>query len=146
MTICAGEDVDTLIHTLWDCPHLKSFWNKIFTLISKVTDCLTKPNAALALLNIGVDVFPDKFRSMVIHILFIDRLMILWKWRGSLVSNISDVKTRMNLTASYEHCLAPQLEKKVSSIKPGISGLLLRHHIWINVYWHWSMVIVTSSL
>lgn len=93
----ACQGVGTLIHVLWECPNLKSFWNRVFTFISDVTGCLTKPNAALALLSIGADIFLDEFKLMVIHILFTARLLILHKWRGSLVPNISDVKTQMTL-------------------------------------------------
>lgn len=105
--------VGNLTHTLWNFPHLKS-------VISEVTRCLTKPNAAMVLLSI--DSFPTEFRPMVIHILFINGLLILRKWRGSLVPNISDVKFQMNLTDTYEHCLVLQLgrlnhfQKKLGSL------------------------------
>lgn len=70
---CQG--VGSLLHTLWECPQLKSFLNQIFKLISEVTGCLTKPKAALALLSLGIGNFSIDYRTVLIHILFIARFL-----------------------------------------------------------------------
>lgn len=69
----------------------------MFTLILEITGCLTKTNAALALLSVDIEIFPSDLRSLVMHILFATRLMIFRKWRGTLIPNLSDVKLQINL-------------------------------------------------
>lgn len=58
-------------------PTLEKLLEPNIKLISEVTGCLTKPNAALAFLSIGKGDFPIDYRTVVIHILFTARLMIL---------------------------------------------------------------------
>lgn len=48
----------TLLYILWSCKGLTSYWNKVFQLISQITEILTKPESALALLHLGIEHFP----------------------------------------------------------------------------------------
>lgn len=69
----------SLIHILWDCPHIHTFWRKVFSLISDITGIIMKPTLSLAILGIGLESFPYEFRTIMMHILFAARLLIMRK-------------------------------------------------------------------
>lgn len=111
MTTHVGEDAYKLVHYPIVCGSAHTytlFWKKVFILISEVTGCITSPSLPLVILSIGIDSFTHNLRSLVMHILFAARLMIMCKWRSSTVSNLSDVKLQLNLVKEYESCLALQ--------------------------------------
>lgn len=57
-----------LIHILWNCQSVRSYWNKIFTLISEFTPLPFFSSADMALLHINITSVPLSARTTVIHI------------------------------------------------------------------------------
>ena len=101
---CVG--VGQIMHVFWSCKHLTSFWNKVFCTISDITGILTKPSPALAVLNLGIDLFPLDCRKIVTHILLAARLLIARKWKSNLSPNVSEVIDIVKQNFTYENLLA----------------------------------------
>lgn len=107
-TLCwrGCEQVGTLHHLLWSCPNLTSIWNQVFRLISSCTGIITRPDPALAILNMDIDKFPPNHRTVVTHILLSTRLLILKRWKSPLSLNISEVIQTIKANHSLELLLA----------------------------------------
>lgn len=67
----------TLHHILWECPVLHKVWQKVFNLISEIAGSLVTPEAAIAVLSLGIENIPANTRTIVTHILLSTRLAIL---------------------------------------------------------------------
>lgn len=83
--------IGQLTHVFWSCKHLTSFWNKIFRTISEITGLITPSSPALAILNIGIELFPPECRRVVTHILLAARVLIARRWKINLSPNVSEV-------------------------------------------------------
>lgn len=66
-----------LIHMLWACKHLTSYWCKIFQFISDLSGFLVFPNLPLAILYSGIDDFPTDYCTIVTHVFLATRITIL---------------------------------------------------------------------
>lgn len=75
------EQVGTLVHMVWACPHLRSFWTEVFKLIAKTTGVFTKPSVEKAILSINMSDYPISVRSIAMHIIFAARSLMLSKWK-----------------------------------------------------------------
>lgn len=98
--------VGTLLHMIWECPNLRSFWRAIFKLISKITGFIRKGEAELAILSIHIDQYPPALRPIVIQILMAARLTITSKWKSNSSPNISDVTRKIDEAFKYEQIMA----------------------------------------
>ena len=95
-----------LLHTLWDCKTLSSFWNNVSSFIASFTGNLKILTPELALLGLNLDVYPPQFRTIVANFLTAARLTITKLWKSTLAPNLSDVVQRLNTQAHYELMLA----------------------------------------
>lgn len=84
---------------------------KTFQLISTSTGILTKPNPALVLLNIGIDLCPSRYRQVITYILLAAHLMIPRTWKSTLALNISDVERTVDHNYAFECILALNVMK-----------------------------------
>lgn len=98
--------IGNLLHTLWECPSIKSLWNQIFKIISSITGNITTTNPALAILHIGIEKFPPQFRSVISHILLETRNLILRKWKDNSCTNSSDVIKHVQRNHTFERLIA----------------------------------------
>lgn len=62
------SDVGNIMHVFWSCKHLTSFWNSIFRQVSSITGILTPLDPGMAVLNLGVEIFPLCFLTVVTHV------------------------------------------------------------------------------
>lgn len=98
----------SIIHILWDCKNIRSFWYAIFKQITSVTGFIIKPTPHLAPLNLSIDTIPFQFRSIITHILIADRLTITATWKTTLSPNTEEVVRRVKTQHSYEKYFAIQ--------------------------------------
>lgn len=101
-----NDQTGNLLHILWNCKSLQSFWNSITSFIADLTGILNKLNPATALLGINLDIYPKEFRTIVFHTLIAARLAISSLWKSSNAPNLSTVIARINTQAQYELMLA----------------------------------------
>lgn len=97
----------TLVHILWACNSIRSFWRKTFQLISEVTGIITPTDPALALLNIGIDKFPFQFCGIIANILLSGRLILTRHCKQDLAPNPSENVTQQHYL--YEKSWIPNL-------------------------------------
>lgn len=95
-----------LLHTLWSCKNLHSFWKSISTFMSNLTGNLTKLTPAVPLLSINLDIYPLNYRTIVAHILIAARLTITSLWKSTEAPNLSNVIAKLNIQAHFELMLA----------------------------------------
>lgn len=98
--------VGNLLHILWHCPGLTSFWSQVFYLLATCTSILLKPQPALALLSINIDQCLSSHRPVVTHILVAARLIIPRKGKTNVSPNISDVVNMVNPNHTFKSLLA----------------------------------------
>ena len=98
--------VGNLLHMFWQCPSIRSLWNRVFQLISSLTGILTHPDPAMALLHLKMDTFPHIVRPIVTHILLESRLLVLCNWKSDKALNISEVVTAVHRNYTFERLIA----------------------------------------
>lgn len=98
-----------LLHILWKCPKLKNYWEKVFQIISELTQSQISPNPALALLPLEADLVPSDMGHSVLNILLAARLLITRKWKSDIPPSITEVVDLTNLHCTYERMLASSL-------------------------------------
>lgn len=76
---CGGEG--SLIHILWRCPSLSSFWSGISALILQVLKINVSLSPGLALCSVGIEFIPRDLRTILIHILLAARLTLVQHWK-----------------------------------------------------------------
>ena len=101
-----NEQTGNLLHTLWSCKTLKSFWNSISSFIANLTGNLTKLTPTNALLGIDLDKYPTLYRTIVLHILIASRITVASLWKSADAPNLPMVITRLNTQAQLELLLA----------------------------------------
>lgn len=90
-----------LIHTLWDCKALFSFWKASSSFIVSLTGNLTALTPAMALLGLNLDLYTLNYRTIVANILIAARLTITKLWKSTLAPNLSEVILRLNSQAGF---------------------------------------------
>ena len=100
------EQTGNLLHTLWSCKSLRSFWNSISSFIADFTGNLLTLTPASALLGIDLEIYPTIYRTVVTHILIASRLTVAKLWKSTEAPNISTVINRVNTQAQFELMLA----------------------------------------
>lgn len=73
--------VGTLFHMLWSCLHIRSYWKSIFRLLDNWYPC----HVDHAVLNINIDFYQIHFRTIFVNILAVAQLMVLKKWKSSVI-------------------------------------------------------------
>lgn len=94
--------IGTLHHVLWKCPGLQSIWSKVFYLISKFIGSQITPNAAVAVLSLGIEYILPETRTIVTHILLSTRLVIMRHWKEANPPTFKEVVESTNSHATYE--------------------------------------------
>lgn len=59
----------TLFHTWWTCPHIQSFWNKVFQMIRKVIGYPIPQTPQFVLLNRWAEKTPRHVQTLLFYIL-----------------------------------------------------------------------------
>lgn len=95
-----------LLHFLWSCPKLFSYWSDAFSIISIITQLTTLPNPALAILSLGIDGYPLKLQHTIIHILLAARVTIKRHWKNHTPPTIAEVIDLTHLHSTYEEMMA----------------------------------------
>lgn len=98
--------VGTLSHMLWSCPNIWSFWNAAFRLLSEVTEVLMKANVDQTILSINIDSYPVRLKPIVVNILAVACLMVLRKWKSSVIPSITEVKKHIDAILEFERIMA----------------------------------------
>lgn len=100
------QAIGNILHIFWNCTTIKPFWQKIQSLIRKVTSSDCTINPALALLSLGIENYPPLRRKVVTHILFAARIAIAKEWRSTSPPKIAEVISRVNAQYTMEKILA----------------------------------------
>lgn len=50
-----------ILHVLWDCPALSTYWNAIFNIISEITQQQVPMTPGIAILSLGIDSLPPTY-------------------------------------------------------------------------------------
>lgn len=103
-----------LLHILWKCKSVLSFWKSIFSLISRITGTITPASPELALLGLTLDKYPNDQRCIMTHILIAARLTVLSKWKKDLTPTLEEVISRVTIQYSYEKAFAIATAKILS--------------------------------
>ena len=71
----------TLLHSLWSCPKIQPFWEKIFDFLSGASDINLKPDPLIRILGATLNE-TDKFQSQaVLFIMILAKKSILMMWK-----------------------------------------------------------------
>lgn len=97
---CGG--IGTLHHVFWACPELQPLWSKAFHLISNFIGSRITPNAAAAVLSLGMEYIPPEARTIVQNILLCTRLAIMWHSNDANPPTFKEVVESTNSYTTYE--------------------------------------------
>lgn len=75
-----------MLHVWWDCPKFRGFWNKIFSLIQKITGLPIAMSSLVALLNFPVESVSKSMQHLIFFILLGAKLTIAHSWKSPYVS------------------------------------------------------------
>lgn len=78
--------VGSLLHTFWECPKIRGFWNGIFHIIRKTTGYAIQQNPTIALLNYNIPRVPRLSRSLIHFILLGAKITLAHAWKKPSVS------------------------------------------------------------
>lgn len=92
--------VGTLYHILWDCPCIRTLWNKVFALLAQILNLRISKTPGSAILSFGIESFPKTTRMT--HTLLSTRLSIMRHWKDWEIPTISVVVLTTNTHATYE--------------------------------------------
>lgn len=74
------------LHILWQCPKIRSFWNKVFNLIRTVTGAVLSQDPTIALLNKNIPNI-TKYKQRLIHFMLLGaKITIGHAWKSPSVS------------------------------------------------------------
>ena len=96
-----------ILNILWSCLKLTTYWAKMFTIISDLTQ--VTPDPALALLSLGIDKFPANLWRSITLLFLAARLSITRKWKDSNPPSPNDAIDLTKLHNMYEKILASSL-------------------------------------
>lgn len=86
-----------LLHILWDCKSVRSFWNAAFSLINTVIGILVFPFRHIALLNLTWTFFPVQFSTIISD---------TNNCKVTIAPNLSEVLQRGSAQCLYERFFA----------------------------------------
>lgn len=96
------SSIGDMFHVFWSCPSLRTYWEKIFRLISTITHIEITPSPALAILNLTIEDIPFPFRHVTTHILLAARLNLTRQWKSDGHPTLTQVVDIVALHFSYE--------------------------------------------
>lgn len=79
----------SMAHIWWECPRIRSFWNKMFALIQKVTNYQIPRTPAIALLNANLPKTPKTTCKLIHFMLLGAKLTIAKAWKQPRVSHLA---------------------------------------------------------
>lgn len=91
----------SLYHIWWECPHIWGLWNRIFSLIRKVTDISVPKSPEIALLNGSPFGCPKHLQTLIHFILLGTKLTIAKTWKKPTVS-LAAVKRKISRVMIHE--------------------------------------------
>lgn len=101
----------TLLHMLWGCPKLGSYWTDVYSLISRTLRIPTPLTPALAICSLGIEAIPHHLRTVLLHILLAARLTILRHWKDHTPPTIAETLNTIHTHASYELMFSYVIDK-----------------------------------
>lgn len=75
-----------MLHSWWECPKIRGFWNKMFSLIGKVPSIPVQKSPHIALLNSSVESAHKNMQRLIFFILLGTKLTIAKSWKKPTVS------------------------------------------------------------
>lgn len=115
----------SILHRVWSCNCLNKVWNTIFDIVSEITTQFLSPSPKLALLNLGINAIPPKFRHVNIHLLLVARITMTRHWKSD--HNPPFIETIDIIQTHYMY------EKTMASSSGSYKQSASRWHRW--VYW-----------
>lgn len=97
----------TLIHILWRCPSLSSFWSGISAIILQVLKTNISLSPGLALFSLEIELIPHHLSNMLIHILLAAQMTLVWHWKDHKPPTVGKVIQITQTRATYEIMFAP---------------------------------------
>lgn len=91
-----------MIHIYWTCPHLRTYWSGIFSLIGRITNSQFPNDPSMAILSLGIETIPHPLRSIVSHILISARLELVRHWKRTEFPTLAEIVRTTNLHITYE--------------------------------------------
>lgn len=81
----------SLAHMFWNCPHIITYWDKVFINLSKILKKTLKPDPILALFGVNpVTVeLSNNQKNMTRFILLLARRLILLNWKSTVAPSLS---------------------------------------------------------
>lgn len=98
--------IGTIVHMLWYCRFISSYWRQIFSLISSISHTPSTYNPSLALLHLGIEKCHPNSRVVLTHLLLAAKLNITRFWKTSEPPNISYTITDLNLQCEMDRIVA----------------------------------------
>ena len=105
---CHG--VGSMIHTWWECPRIRGYWNKVFHIIRRVTGCNLHQSPAIALLNGFIPQVQKVTRKLILFILTGARITIAAAWKKPSVS-IPSMKRKVTWIMEQEKRIGSMMDK-----------------------------------
>lgn len=100
----------SMIYTWWTCPHIRSFWQKVFCTVSIITKKVIAPNPNIALLNGKIEALPKFRQTLVYFILLGAKVTITKAWKKPNVSFLG-FKRKVSWTMAQEQIVAKLNDK-----------------------------------
>lgn len=85
----------SIFHIFWECPRIRSFWNKVFHMIRKITGTEIAQDPFVAILGILPSGIPKHIKSLINFFLIATKLTIAKAWKRPSVS-WNGVKQKIN--------------------------------------------------
>lgn len=82
----------TQLHVWWSCPILRPFWRRVFQLVSEVSGTRFPMDPALALLNIGLNLWPRDSRLFTTPVFIAARAAITSQWTQQKPPSFTNVR------------------------------------------------------
>lgn len=78
--------IGSVLHIWWECPKIRGLWNKIFSMVRKVTEIQVTKSPHIALLNVPIEK-ASTIKKWLIHFIFLEaKLTFARAWKRPFVS------------------------------------------------------------
>lgn len=94
--------ISTLYHILWDCPHIRTLWSRVFDLLAQILNLRIPISQGLALLSLGIEFLHITIRTIVIHTLLSIRLSIMRHWKNCEIPTLKEVIITTKTHTAYK--------------------------------------------
>lgn len=72
---------DTMFHIWWTCPHIRSYWNKVFHTLSKIIALTISPDPTIALLNCKIPMIYKHMQAITFYHLPGAKITLARAWK-----------------------------------------------------------------